>query len=51
MSTAERHKVSAFNRRHARHMRVVATDAERAMWLLLRDRRLQGFKFRRQVPF
>jgi very-short-patch-repair endonuclease len=27
-----------------------ATDAERMMWYLLRDRRLNGVKFRRQVP-
>jgi very-short-patch-repair endonuclease len=27
-----------------------ATDAERAMWRILRDRRLAGFKFRRQQP-
>ena len=27
-----------------------ATDAERAMWRLLRDRKLQGTKWRRQVP-
>jgi len=26
------------------------TDAERKMWMLLRDRRLEGFKFRRQTP-
>jgi very-short-patch-repair endonuclease len=26
------------------------TDAERVMWRLLRDRRLAGAKFRRQVP-
>ena len=26
------------------------TEAERAMWRLLRDRRLAGSKFRRQVP-
>jgi very-short-patch-repair endonuclease len=32
-------------------MRRIATDAERKLWLLLRDRRLDGFKFRRQVPF
>ena len=34
----------------ARTMRHRQTDAERAMWRLLRDRRLVGFKFRRQVP-
>ena len=26
------------------------TDAERKLWLALRDRRLAGYKFRRQVP-
>src|SRR5665811_2172482 len=26
------------------------TDAERALWLRLRDRRLRGLKFRRQMP-
>ena len=34
----------------ARRMRRQPTDAERKLWLLLRDRRLSGFKFRRQVP-
>jgi very-short-patch-repair endonuclease len=34
----------------ARTLRRNATDAERAMWRLLRDRRLAGIKFRRQVP-
>jgi very-short-patch-repair endonuclease len=32
-------------------MRRVPTDAERKLWFLLRDRRLDGIKFRRQVPF
>ncbi len=35
----------------ARKMRREPTDAEAAMWRLLRDRRLAPFKFRRQVPF
>jgi very-short-patch-repair endonuclease len=34
----------------ARVLRRDATDVERLMWLLLRDRRLQNIKFRRQVP-
>jgi very-short-patch-repair endonuclease len=34
----------------ARAMRRDATDAEKKLWLLLRDRRLGGAKFRRQVP-
>jgi very-short-patch-repair endonuclease len=36
-------------RKNARGMRRVATDAERKLWFLLRDRRLDGIKFRRQV--
>ena len=32
----------------ARALRRNATDAERAMWRLLRDRRLEGVKFRRR---
>ena len=34
----------------ARQLRKDQTDAERLMWSLLRDRRLAGFKFRRQHP-
>ena len=34
----------------ARALRRNATEAERIMWRLLRDRRLAGAKFRRQVP-
>ena len=33
---------------HAAPMRREATDAERSLWLALRDRRLAGCKFRRQ---
>src|SRR4051812_45257193 len=35
-------------RESARRMRREPTPAEEAMWALLRDRRLGGFKFRRQ---
>jgi very-short-patch-repair endonuclease len=35
----------------AKKMRREPTDAESAMWRLLRDRRLAPLKFRRQVPF
>jgi very-short-patch-repair endonuclease len=38
-------------RSFAKRMRREPTDAEAAMWRLLRDRRLALFKFRRQVPF
>jgi very-short-patch-repair endonuclease len=34
----------------ARVLRRNATEVERIMWRLLRDRRLAGVKFRRQVP-
>jgi very-short-patch-repair endonuclease len=34
----------------ARALRRNATDVERTMWRLLRDRRLGGAKFRRQFP-
>lgn len=36
--------------RTARRLRRDQTDAERALWFRLRDRRLCGLKFRRQVP-
>ena len=38
-------------RKHARTMRRISTDAEQKLWFLLRDRRLDGIKFRRQAPF
>src|SRR5690349_3759621 len=34
----------------ARRLRRHQTDAERALWFRLRDRRLNGMKFRRQTP-
>ena len=34
----------------ARQMRVAKTDAERRLWAVLRSRRLDGYKFRRQHP-
>ena len=42
--------VSANQRSRARAMRRAPTDAELRLWRLLRDRRLDGLKFRRQVP-
>jgi len=35
---------------HAHILRQNSTDAEKRLWYRLRDRRLGGFKFRRQVP-
>jgi very-short-patch-repair endonuclease len=40
------------NLRHfARAMRKTPTPAEKTLWKVLRNRRLAGFKFRRQAPF
>ncbi len=36
--------------KRARLLRRQSTDAEKFLWHYLRDRRLGGFKFRRQVP-
>src|SRR5262249_26353912 len=38
------------NPKTARRLRRQQTDAERVMWFRLRDRRLEGWKFRRQFP-
>src|SRR5882757_11278266 len=35
---------------NARRLRRDATDAERRLWSALRDRRLSGYRFRRQHP-
>ena len=35
----------------ARALRANATDAERLLWMLVRSKRLAGFKFRRQHAF
>ena len=34
----------------ARRLRKQSTDSERSMWRILRNRELQGYKFRRQTP-
>jgi very-short-patch-repair endonuclease len=34
----------------ARRLRKDMTDAERALWRVLRDRRMAGWRFRRQEP-
>jgi methionine--tRNA ligase beta chain len=38
-------------REFARRLRMQQTDAEKLVWLLLRDRRVHNAKFRRQHPF
>lgn len=42
--------VSPAKRANAKRMRRETTDAERALWSILRDRQLDGWKFRRQAP-
>ena len=49
--TPHHQSVRPQQRKNARAMRRIATDAEKKLWFLLRDRRLDGIKFRRQVPF
>ena len=44
------HKNPPALQEYAREMRHEATDAEHWLWQQLRDRRLLGVKFRRQVP-
>ena len=43
-------KPSDRSRTFARRSRSAPTATEAALWTLLRDRRLHGIKFRRQVP-
>ncbi|PJI43934.1 MAG: hypothetical protein CTR54_06580 [Rhizobium sp.] len=45
-----RHRPPELHRKRARDMRADATRPEDALWQMLKDRRLEGFKFRRQVP-
>ena len=43
-------EVSTVNRRNAKRMRHVMTDAELKLWNELRAHRLMGLSFRRQLP-
>lgn len=45
-----RHQPPALHRRRAKEMRADATRPEVKLWDALRNRQLEGFKFRRQVP-
>jgi very-short-patch-repair endonuclease len=45
-----RHIPPPINRSRARDMRTYATQAENLLWQALRNRQLEGYKFRRQVP-
>jgi 2-isopropylmalate synthase len=48
--TIHHRPISSIAKTRARALRVQQTDAERALWRLLRGRRLQSTKWRRQVP-
>jgi very-short-patch-repair endonuclease len=51
MSPPSHHQsVAKSRRRFAKTLRATQTTPESAMWKLLRDRRLAGYKFRRQAP-
>jgi very-short-patch-repair endonuclease len=43
-------KIRGQHRHFAKTMRVDATLAENLLWQVLRNRQLEGFKFKRQVP-
>ena len=45
-----RHRTSDKMQSHAREARHVGTKPEQILWGVLRDRRLAGVKFRRQMP-
>jgi very-short-patch-repair endonuclease len=45
-----RQEISPGRRRFAKALRTNATDAERKLWSFLRAGRLDGLKFKRQVP-
>ena len=45
-----RHRPPELHRKRARDMRADATRPEDILWQMVKDRRIAGFKFRRQVP-
>ncbi len=45
-----RHQPPPVHRQRARTMRIDPTAPEAVLWQVLRDRRMEGVKFRRQVP-
>ncbi|MDE2112825.1 MAG: endonuclease domain-containing protein [Alphaproteobacteria bacterium] len=46
--TKHARQINTFHRAFARSMRHMPTDAEKKFWWQVRDRRLAGFKFKRQ---
>lgn len=45
-----KYRVSQFKRSQAKTLRHTSTETEKRLWQLLRSRRLENTKFRRQVP-
>ena len=43
-------RLTPIQRERSRQLRATMTDAERKLWSVLRDRQLQGLRFRRQFP-
>jgi very-short-patch-repair endonuclease len=50
MAQQKKHPVSQTTRQRARQLRQPLSPPEHKLWQLLRGRRLNGFKFRRQHP-
>ncbi|MFA7408241.1 MAG: endonuclease domain-containing protein [Anaerolineaceae bacterium] len=50
MSSYKYHRTSPEIRRRAKELRKSATPAEQKLWQALRNRNLEGYKFRRQHP-
>ena len=50
MNTEKKHRIKPSLRQAARQLRRPQTPAEQRLWSRLRDRRLRGYKFRRQHP-
>ena len=44
------HVIAKQSLAHARALRHNSTEAEKRLWAILRNRKLDGWKFRRQVP-
>jgi very-short-patch-repair endonuclease len=50
MKTGSRRRVPDQHRDYARAMRADSTKGENILWQAIRNRQLEGFKFKRQVP-
>jgi very-short-patch-repair endonuclease len=50
MKTGNRRRIPEQHRDYARAMRADSTKAENILWQALRNKQLNGFRFKRQVP-